>query len=192
MNPYRICEIRHACEILLLNVKCIAVHKDLFYYKITPNSLFYTVIFFNFTFPKHFVIIKTEVNIMKRIIALFLVFLLLFCGCGNKLTELTIEDNGSFSSEELDKYLKNDNKESGVIKDGFVNTEKTEIKDIYDAVETAKKEITHEKYAEAFVKYTNDKEFYLVLFSLGGDTLGGCATVYMDKSGITKCIVYGE
>lgn len=141
-----------------------------------------------------YAIITVEVTVMKKIFALLLVFLFIFCGCAQNQnsTELTIKDGGFFEYTELAEQLGKSYIEAGVKIDGFVNTQKSDINNIHDAIELAKKEVDADNCTIAEVTYTEDKEFYRVLFMIDYETVGGGATVYLDKNGITKVIIYGE
>ena len=79
--------------------------------------------------------------------------------------------------------------EPGVKTSGFVNTSEVEIKSMSDADERAKNECT--------IEWTTTKTYldtaagiWKVVFSLG--TPGNCQSVYLDYSGKTVLIVYGE
>jgi len=116
---------------------------------------------------------------MKRFICLLIVFLLVLCGCAQEVLPAHA-DEAEFSYKVDCSYYKDG---PGVIKSGFVNTEKTELKTPEQAVELAKKECS--------VEYDTDLRIYRVSF-FKGMQLGGDQTVYINEDGITLMCVYGE
>ena len=93
----------------------------------------------------------------------------------------------TFSYEkDLDLYKVN---EPGVKYDGFKNTSEVEISNSEEAVERAKNECTI-KYNEINVYYDDLSDIWMVLF--GNNVPGGCQSVYLNSSGVTCLIVYGE
>ena len=76
------------------------------------------------------------------------------------------------------------------LKEIFVNTEKTEIKDFKQAVEHAKNECVVE-YDTIDVAYDATAEIYRVCF-YKYEYLGGDQSVYLGKDGITQMMVFGE
>ncbi len=78
---------------------------------------------------------------------------------------------------------------SGVKTEDFSNTAGVN-KEEFDVVELAKKECTIE-YDTYSVAFDEENQMWRVVFYKIG-TAGGDQTVYIDSSGITKLIVYGE
>ncbi len=76
------------------------------------------------------------------------------------------------------------------LKEIFVNTEKTEIKDFKQAVEHAKNECVVE-YDTIDVDYDATAEIYRVCF-YKYEWLGGDQSVYLGKDGVTQMMVFGE
>ena len=123
---------------------------------------------------------------MKRFICLLIVFLLVLCGCAQDVLPAHA-DEAEFSYKVDCSYYKDG---PGVIKSGFVNTEKTELKTPDQAIELAKKECSVE-YDTIFVSFDPDLRIYRVSF-FKGMQLGGDQTVYINEDGITLMCVYGE
>lgn len=117
---------------------------------------------------------------MKKLFPCFLLVVFLVCGC----TQLEVE---SFSYTEDYNYYKDD---PGLQQSNYVNTEKTEVKNAYQAVELAKKECTVE-YDSIAVAFDEDCKIYRISF-YKRDWLGGNQDVYIDLEGITQLIIYGE
>ncbi len=79
----------------------------------------------------------------------------------------------------------------GVVKqDGFVNTESSPITCADDAIERAELECTVE-YDSVVTYYSHISHTWAVQFSMYG-TAGGDQTVYLNQSGITLLVIYGE
>lgn len=94
----------------------------------------------------------------------------------------------TFSYEEdLGIYKEND---PGVKYDGFNNTSEIEINNSEEAIERAKNECTVE-YDTVKVYYDDLSGMWKVLF-YNKEMLGGDQSVYLDNSGVTCLIVYGE
>ena len=100
----------------------------------------------------------------------------------------TIIECDKFSFEEVCSYYEHET--VGVKRDGFVNTEKTEIKNAEWAVELAKKECKTE-YNSISVGYDKKQKVYRVSFSTP-DVDGGNVEVYIDSYGVTRLVVAGE
>lgn len=100
----------------------------------------------------------------------------------------TIIECDKFSFDEVCSYYENET--VGVKRDGFVNTEKTEIKNAERAVELAKKECKSE-HKNIRVGYDKKQKVYRVSFSTP-DVDGGNMEVYIDGSGVTRLVVAGE
>lgn len=83
-----------------------------------------------------------------------------------------------------------ENETVGVKREGFVNTEKTEIKNAEQAVELAKKECKSE-YKNIRVGYDKKQKVYRVSFGTP-DVDGGNVDVYIDSFGLTRLVVAGE
>ena len=94
---------------------------------------------------------------------------------------------GVFSYDDDCRKYQND---WSFLKENFVNTEKTEIKDFKQAVEHAKNECVVE-YDTIDVAYDATAEIYRVCF-YKYEWLGGDQSVYLGKDGITQMMVFGE
>lgn len=99
-----------------------------------------------------------------------------------------VDGKGYFSfTEVLIRYAE---EKTGIQRCNFHNTSACRITNEEQALEHAK--------AECAIAYTDTQVYrditnhmWLVLF-FTANTLGGCQEVYMDSSGITRLIVYGE
>ncbi len=100
----------------------------------------------------------------------------------------TIIECDKFSFDEDCAFYENET--VGVKRDGFVNTEKTEIENAEQAVELAKKECKSE-YKNIRVGYDKKQKVYRVSFGTP-DVDGGNVDVYIDGSGVTRLVVFGE
>lgn len=144
---------------------------------------------------------------MKRVLPLFplLVCLLALAGCGHavpekpergtpapestmSVRESICPDVEAFSYREvLSAYASG---EPGVWHTGFANTSEAPTDTAEDAIERAKQECTV-PYDTVRIGYDENAAMWKVAFYLDG-TLGGDQCVYMDSSGITHLIVFGE
>ncbi len=110
--------------------------------------------------------------------------MLTLVGCRN----VADEPIPSFSyKEDTETWKEND---PGVYYSGFKNVSKIELKDTEDVIERARNECTI-SYDTTEVKYDSTEDMWMVVFYVNG-TVGGDQTVYLDGSGITHLIVYGE
>ena len=131
------------------------------------------------------------------VISLCLIFALFLClsGCydniDNKNNVEHFKNNiievESFSYTEDFEYHKDD---AGTKTTGFINTQKTQLKSVAQAVELAKKECTVE-YDTISAAFDDDLKIYRISFFLD-KFLGGDQNVYINQDGITQMIVYGE
>ena len=127
---------------------------------------------------------------MKRFVCIAFAMLFALCGCANKPTEV-----GEFSYAAFCEYYGDETE--GIVSEGFVNTEKTEIESVEQIIELAKKECTV-KYDTIKVEYDSEQKIYHVNFFkekeiLGyGYVVGGDQSVCINHEGITQLIVYGE
>lgn len=93
----------------------------------------------------------------------------------------------SFSYTEDFEYHKDD---AGTKTTGFINTQKTQLEGVLQAVELAKKECTVE-YDTISAAFDADLKIYRISFFMD-EFLGGDQNVYINQDGITQMIVYGE
>ncbi len=89
-------------------------------------------------------------------------------------------------SAELKEYA---DARAGVVTQDFANSAYL-TEGSFDVIELAKRECTAQ-YDGCDVDYDEGSGIYRVTFYKDGNA-GGCETVYIDKNGITKLIVYGE
>lgn len=125
-------------------------------------------------------------NVILTALAVFVCLVLLLGGCSQNGRSDQL-DVGTFSYTEDYTTYKD---EPGVKHSGFVNTEKTELKDTRQAVKLAKKECLVE-YDTISVAFDENSAFYRVSFYKKG-WCGGGQTVYIDRNGVTQLMVYGE
>ena len=94
----------------------------------------------------------------------------------------------SFSYAEVqDTYVEN---APGVLQDGFQNTSPLAIDSAEEAAQRALAECTI-PYDSVTCRYDSEADMWNVCFSTAG-VVGGCQDVYLNGSGITCLIVYGE
>ena len=128
---------------------------------------------------------------------LCLIFTLFLClsGCSDNMDNKNNVENfknnkinvGSFSYTEDFECYKD---EAGTKMTGFVNTQKTQLESVAQAVELAKKECTVE-YDTISAAFDADLKIYRISFFMD-EFLGGDQNVYINQDGITQMIVYGE
>lgn len=78
----------------------------------------------------------------------------------------------------------------GVLRDGFQNTSPLAIGSAEEAVQRAAAECTI-SYDSVTCRYDSEADMWNVCFSTAG-VVGGCQDVYLNGSGVTCLIVYGE
>lgn len=94
----------------------------------------------------------------------------------------------SFSYAEVqDTYVEN---APGVLQDGFQNTSPLAIDSAEEAAQRAAAECTI-PYDSVTCRYDSEADMWDVCFSTAG-VVGGCQDVYLNGSGVTCLIVYGE
>ena len=94
----------------------------------------------------------------------------------------------SFSYAEVqDTYVEN---APGVLQDGFQNTSPLAIDSAEEAAQRALAECTI-PYDSVTCRYDNEADMWDVCFFTSG-VVGGCQDVYLNGSGVTCLIVYGE
>ena len=94
----------------------------------------------------------------------------------------------SFSYAEVqDTYAENT---PGVLRDGFQNTSPFAVSSAEEAVQRATAECTI-SYDSVTCRYDSEADMWDVCFFTAG-MAGGCQDVYLNGSGITCLIVYGE
>ena len=98
------------------------------------------------------------------------------------------DGKGYFSFKEV--LIRYAEEETGIQRNNFHNTGECRITTEEQALERAKSECTI-GYTDTRVYRDFTDQMWLVLF-FTASTLGGCQEVYMDSSGITRLIVYGE
>ena len=124
---------------------------------------------------------------MKKIISVILViwFIFLFAGCRQNESNIEVFH---FSYSEHAKIYKDNN--PGVKHDGFKNINEQKISNAEGALERAKNECTIE-WDSFGVSFDNESTVWMVSFYTEG-MLGGDQVVYLDGTGKTLLIVYGE
>ena len=116
--------------------------------------------------------------------AFVLVLILLFVSCTLK-TE-------SFSWKEIESNYSGID-EPGIIHNGFVNTQETEIYNSKDALKLAQNEHKLQKDEAYSIFYDKLTDMWKISFFPNDDnTDGGCVDVYLSGKGITELIVAGE
>ena len=94
----------------------------------------------------------------------------------------------SFSYAEVqDTYVEN---APGVLQDGFQNTSPLAIDSAEEAAQRALAECTI-PYDSVTCRYDSEADMWDVCFFTSG-VVGGCQVVYLNGSGVTCLIVYGE
>ena len=121
----------------------------------------------------------------KIIVCLVFVLVLLLCGCKNK-NNVQQTDLKTFSYEDDLAYFE----QHGAQFAGFVNVKPQKVKNVEQAIELAKKEVTVEYNALNYA-YDADAGVYRVCFYTK-DWIGGNQDVYISDTGLTQFIAYGE
>ena len=140
---------------------------------------------------------------MLKTVALLLALtcLLVLAGCGNKKSSspsgVKAEESSrsvaepaveSFQYKEDAALYKGDT--AGIQREGFVNVSEQKIDTLQSAIERAGRECTVE-YDAVRVYYDDTASIWKVVFYVSG-TVGGDQSIYLNSSGITQLIVYGE
>lgn len=103
--------------------------------------------------------------------------------------DLHLEQPGSFSYADVTATFKTG--DPGVKSEGFVNAESVPMSNrIWDVKMQALNECTIE-YDTVTVNYDEAAKVWEVMYSTA-NTLGNCQSVYLDETGMTLLIVYGE
>jgi len=133
---------------------------------------------------------------MRKLWKPFCVLCLLCCSLTAHPKVLIDSAIEPFSYAEHEKmYCEGD---PGVVTEGFANTAKNPITKKEEAIALAKNEVTAAfDYNEITVYYDGEGQMWMVHFGtvlsnpdMGLD--GGDQSVYMDRNGVTKRIVFGE
>ena len=126
---------------------------------------------------------------MKKsaLLGLALALTLLPAGCGQDAAAPSAEIPSFSYSEVQDTY---EESAPGVLRDGFQNTSSLAIGCAEEAVQRAEAECTI-SYDSVTCRYDSVADMWDVCFSTAG-VVGGCQDVYLNGSGITCLIVYGE
>ncbi|MCI5927804.1 MAG: hypothetical protein MRZ73_04590 [Pseudoflavonifractor capillosus] len=126
---------------------------------------------------------------MKKsaLLGLALALTLLPAGCGQDAAAPSAEIPSFSYAEVQDTYEENT---PGVLRDGFQNTSPLAIGSAEEAAQRATAECTI-SYDSVTCSYDSEADIWNVSFFTSGG-VGGCQDVYLNSSGITYLIVYGE
>lgn len=126
---------------------------------------------------------------MKKsaLLGLALALTLLPAGCGQDAAAPSAEIPSFSYAEVQDTYEENT---PGVLRDGFQNTSPLAIGSAEEAAQRALAECTI-PYDSVTCRYDSEADMWDVCFFTSG-VLGGCQDVYLNGSGVTCLIVYGE
>ena len=126
---------------------------------------------------------------MKKsaLLGLALALTLLPAGCGQDAAAPSAEIPSFSYAEVQDTYEENT---PGVLRDGFQNTSTLAIGSAEEAAQRATAECTI-SYDSVTCSYDSEADIWNVSFFTSGG-VGGCQDVYLNSSGITYLIVYGE
>lgn len=126
---------------------------------------------------------------MKKsaLLGLALALTLLPAGCGQDAAAPSAEIPSFSYAEVQDTYVEN---APGVLRDGFQNTSPLAIGSAEEAAQRALAECTI-PYDSVTCRYDSEADMWDVCFFTSG-VLGGCQDVYLNGSGVTCLIVYGE
>ena len=108
-------------------------------------------------------------------------------GCGQHAARPSAEIPSFSSSEVQDTYEEN---APGVLRDGFQNTSPLAVSSAEEVVQRATAECTI-SYDSVTCRYDSEADMWDVCFFTAG-MAGGCQNVYLNSSGVTCLIVYGE
>lgn len=126
---------------------------------------------------------------MKKsaLLGLALALTLLPAGCGQDAAAPSAEIPSFSYAEVQDTCGENT---PGVLRDGFQNTSPLAIGSAEGAAQRAAAECTI-SYDSVTCRYDSEADMWNVSFFTSG-VLGGCQDVYLNGSGVTCLIVYGE
>ena len=126
---------------------------------------------------------------MKKsaLLGLALALTLLPAGCGQDAAAPSAEIPSFSYAEVQDTYEENT---PGVLRDGFQNTSPLAIGSAEEAAQRAAAECTI-SYDSVTCRYDSEADMWDVCFVTAG-MAGGCQDVYLNSSGVTCLIVYGE
>ena len=126
---------------------------------------------------------------MKKsaLLGLALALPLLLAGCGQDAAAPSAEIPSFSYAEVQDTYEENT---PGVLRDGFQNTSPLAIGSAEEAAQRATAECTI-SYDSVTRSYDSEADMWNVSFFTSG-VVGGCQDVYLNSSGVTCLIVYGE
>ena len=126
---------------------------------------------------------------MKKsaLLGLALALTLLPAGCGQDAAAPSAEIPSFSYAEVQDTYEENT---PDVLRDGFQNTSPLAIGSAKEAAQRATAECTI-SYDSVTCSYDSEADIWNVIFFTSGG-VGGCQDVYLNSSGITYLIVYGE
>ena len=126
---------------------------------------------------------------MKKsaLLGLALALTLLPAGCGQDAAAPSAEIPSFSYAEVQDACGEN---APGVLRDGFQNTSPLAVGSAEEAVQRAAAECTI-PYDSVTCRYDSEADMWDVSFFTAG-VLGGCQDVYLNSSGVTCLIVYGE
>lgn len=126
---------------------------------------------------------------MKKsaLLGLALALTLLPAGCGQDAAAPSAEIPSFSYAEVQDTYGEN---APGVLRDGFQNTSPLAIGSAEEAAQRATAECTI-SYDSVTCSYDSEADMWDVCFFTAG-MAGGCQDVYLNSSGVTCLIVYGE
>ena len=123
----------------------------------------------------------------SALLGLVLALILLPVGCGQDTAAPSAEIPSFSYAEVQDTYGENT---PGVLRDGFQNTSPLAIGSAEEAVQRAAAECTI-PYDSVTCRYDSEADMWDVCFFTAG-MAGGCQNVYLNSSGVTCLIVYGE
>lgn len=126
---------------------------------------------------------------MKKsaLLGLALALPLLPAGCGQDAAAPSAEIPSFSYAEVQDTY---EESTPGVLRDGFQNTSPLTIGSAEEAAQRATAECTI-SYDSVTCSYDSEADMWNVSFFTSG-VVGGCQDVYLNSSGVTCLIVYGE
>ena len=126
---------------------------------------------------------------MKKsaLLGLALALILLPAGCGQDAAGPSAEIPSFSYAEVQDTYEEN---APGVLRDGFQNTSPLAVSSAEEVVQRATAECTI-SYDSVTCRYDSEADMWNVSFFTSG-VVGGCQDVYLNSSGVTCLIVYGE
>ena len=126
---------------------------------------------------------------MKKsaLLGLALTLTLLPVGCGQDSAAPSAEISSFSYAEVQDSYGES---APGVLREGFQNTSPLAVSSAEEVVQRATAECTI-SYDSVTCRYDSEADMWDVCFFTAG-MAGGCQNVYLNSSGVTCLIVYGE